>query len=212
MILTWWVISLRLVLFRATPVSYHRHLAHQSDRSLPLLFKIAPVSCLASVWSTSCFEPGSTWGQEVREFPSSFTVESTWNPGCVRKSREGVVDRRWQMWFLLTPQVRAGSRRRQDLLDLTPRGREEESHQSRQARWTPENPAGKGPESGSEFSFCWRQPKTINMHTRDRGLAESSSQRQTAWQTCSAGHTQSEQRMLFKRFCLSLPFWITLPC
>lgn len=112
MILTWRVISLRLFLFRATPVSYHRHLAHQSDRSLPLLFKIAPVSCLASAWSTSCSvapEPGSTWGQEVREFPSSFTVESTWNPGCVRKTREGVVDRRWQMWLLLRPQVRLDS-------------------------------------------------------------------------------------------------------
>lgn len=93
MILTWRVISLRLFLFRATPVSYHRHLAHQSDRSLPLLFKIAPVSCLASAWITSCSvapEPGSTWGQEVREFSSSFTAESTWSPGCVRKTREGI--------------------------------------------------------------------------------------------------------------------------
>lgn len=87
---------------QSNPCQLSQASCHQSDRSLPLLFKIAPVSCLASAWSTSCFEPGSTWGQEVREFPSSFTVESTWNPGCVRKSREGVVDRRWQMWFLLT--------------------------------------------------------------------------------------------------------------
>lgn len=86
---------------QSNPCQLSQASCHQSDRSLPLLFKIAPVSCLASAWNTSCFEPGSTWGQEVREFPSSFTVESTWNPGCVRKSREGVVDRRWQMWFLL---------------------------------------------------------------------------------------------------------------
>lgn len=43
--------------------------------------------------------------------------------------------------------------------------RREELHQSRQARWTPENPAGKGPESGNEFSFCRQQPKAINTHT-----------------------------------------------
>lgn len=72
MIRTWRVISLRLFLFRATQVSYHRNLARQSDRSLPLLFKVAPVSCLASAWSISCFvapEPGSTWVRKSRTFP-----------------------------------------------------------------------------------------------------------------------------------------------
>lgn len=73
MILTWWVISFRLFWFKATLANCHRLLAHQSDRSLPPLFKTAPISYLASVSSIPCFdahEPASTWGQKVFPVPS----------------------------------------------------------------------------------------------------------------------------------------------